>query len=91
MGVVDGQGNFKICVRLLSKEPESEPGRRSKYDEGNTPRTHKEGSVHTSFTCFLQLYLNFKAIFGELGLDGLEFLITSDIKIVFSPTSTETN
>ena len=29
-----------------------------------------------------ELYFNLKVLFGELGLNGLEFLITGDIKIV---------
>lgn len=87
VGADDGQGIFKICVQLLSKEPKSESGGRSSYGEGVAPKTHKEGSVHKLFMLLAvpkvqELYFNLKVLFGELGLDGLEFLITSDIKIV---------
>ena len=87
VGADDGQGIFKICVQLLSKEPESESGGRSRYGEGVAPKTHREGSVHKLLMLLAvpkvqELYFNLKVLFGELGLDGLEFLITSDIKIV---------
>ena len=54
--------------------------------QGVAPKKHKEGSVHRLLMLLVvpdiqELYSNLKILLDELGLDKLDFVITSDLKI----------
>ena len=54
--------------------------------QGVAPKKHKEGSVHKLFMLLVvpdiqELYSNLKILLDELGLDKLDFVITSHLKI----------
>ena len=54
--------------------------------QGVAPKKPKEGSVHKLLMLLAvpniqELHFNLKVLLAELGLDSLDFVITSDIKI----------
>ena len=54
--------------------------------QGVAPKKHKEGSVHKLLMLLVvpniqELHFNLKVLLAELGLDSLDFVITSDIKM----------
>ena len=76
IGADDGQGIFKICVQILSKE-NGEPSK-TKF---------KEGGVHKLLILLAvpdiqELYSNLKILLQELRLEAMDFSVTSDLKIV---------
>ena len=54
--------------------------------QGVAPKKHKEASVHRLLMLLAvpdvqELHSNLKILLGELGLEMLDFVVTSDIKI----------
>ena len=56
------------------------------YLKGVAPKKHREGSVHNLLMLLAvpkmqERHFNLMALLNELGLDSLDFVITSDIKM----------
>ena len=84
IGADDGQKIFKLNVQLLKRSQDVED---DKYSEGVAPKQHKDGSVNKLFILLAvpqvqELYINLQLMLQELNLELMDFIITSDIRMI---------